>query len=48
LLPHYFPQKCSWLFSIEIDHAFQKKTQKTPKKEIKLAERRKQEFIKRE
>ncbi|MEC7757854.1 MAG: type II toxin-antitoxin system RelE/ParE family toxin [SAR324 cluster bacterium] len=25
-----------------MDHAFQKKTQKTPKKEIKLAERRKQ------
>jgi phage-related protein len=36
------------LFSIEIDHAFQNKPQKTPKKEIKLAERRKQEFIKRE
>jgi len=41
------PQKYSWFFRIEIDHAFQKKTQKTPKKGIKLAERKKQEFIKR-
>ena len=30
-----------------LNHAFQKKTQKTPSKEIKLAESRKREYLKR-
>jgi len=30
-----------------LNHAFQKKTQKTPSKEIKLAEARKREYLKR-
>ncbi len=33
---------------IVLNHAFQKKTQKTPKKEIKLAEIRKQDYLKQE
>mgnify|MGYP000100162741 FL=1 len=33
---------------IVLNHAFQKKTQKTPKSAIKLAEKRKQDFINRE
>ena len=32
---------------IILNHAFTKKTQKTPKKEIKLAEKRKQEYFER-
>ena len=32
---------------IVIDHAFQKKTQKTPKQDIKIAEERKKDYFKR-
>ena len=32
---------------IILNHAFQKKTQKTPKKEIKIAETRKKDYLKR-
>ena len=30
---------------VVLNHAFQKKTQKTPKKDIKLAEKRKQDYL---
>jgi phage-related protein len=33
---------------IVISHAFQKKTQKTPKQAIELAEKRKQDYFRRE
>ena len=32
---------------VVLNHAFQKKTQKTPKKEIKLAEKRKKDYLSR-
>ncbi len=32
---------------VVLNHAFQKKTQKTPKKDIKLAEKRKQDYLNR-
>ncbi|WP_343075007.1 type II toxin-antitoxin system RelE/ParE family toxin [sulfur-oxidizing endosymbiont of Gigantopelta aegis] len=32
---------------VVLNHAFQKKTQKTPKKEIKIAEKRKKDYLRR-
>ncbi len=32
---------------VVLNHAFQKKTQKTPKKEIKIAEKRKKDYLSR-
>ncbi len=32
---------------VVLNHAFQKKTQKTPKKEIKIAEKRRKDYLKR-